>query len=156
MIDLTFYPQNRLSDPSIIKKDTTEILAMMVDGNIGATKALMEILTKYKSIDPDAFLGGLGVVFDLDALGIYGSNIWILFKDVCDFNVLKIAVLFRAKQLGIIHESMILNAIGDSRDPGRAKKGGNPIGFEVLLKSIQEQVPKFNFGERASLNRNGD
>ena len=140
------YPQDRLTSSDTLSKKPLDILLSMSDGNPGAAMALSEIVTtgKYEKIDPDALLGGLGIVFTLDEFGIYGSDIWILWKNVCDYSVLNIATIFRAHQLGIIHKSMIINAVEDERNTGRKKIGDNPIGFKSLLKTVKEQLPNFS------------
>jgi hypothetical protein len=37
----------------------------------------------------------------LDSLGIYGPNVWVIFKDVCEQNHARMLAVLRATQLGI-------------------------------------------------------
>ena len=87
-----------------------DIMTKMAEGNPGGLSVLMKLYTDSDAIDPDSALGGLGVILDFDQMGIYGSNIWILFKDVCGQDVTKLVALLRAKQLGYIEERLIVDA----------------------------------------------
>lgn len=82
-----------------------DAVVKMSDGNPGAINVMMSIILKGGAIDPKAFLGGLGVILSLDTHGIYGPDIWILFKDVCKQNIGHMLGVLRAVQLGIIPES---------------------------------------------------
>lgn len=72
----------------------------MAGGNPGALTAMMKILAEHESIDPQAFMGGLGAIMLLDTWGIYGSDIAVLFSDKCQCNVRTMLMLMRATQLG--------------------------------------------------------
>ena len=110
----------------------------MAEGNPGAISVICQIINEGARIDPSSALGGLGAVLQLDSLGIYGSRIWMLYKDVCGENVpLTIAVL-RALQLGEVPETIINHAI-DNRGAG--------LNLEEVKEKIAERLPKFSFGE---------
>lgn len=79
----------------------------MVDGNPGAMMALIEMMEKYPSIDPQSAFGPLTPVLSLDTHGIYGSEIYILFSDKCGRDVRKMALLLRAVQLGFRSSSWL-------------------------------------------------
>jgi hypothetical protein len=38
----------------------------------------------------------------LDSLGIYGPNVWVIFKDVCEQNHARMLAVLRATQLGML------------------------------------------------------
>ena len=67
--------------------DTWVDVAMkMSDGNPGA----LSVIVKFQKEDlPEE---GIGYVMILDTLGIYGPDIWCLYKDVCDQNIHRMAV----------------------------------------------------------------
>lgn len=74
----------------------------MSSGNPGAMSALTEILVQSEKIDPQRGMRGAGAILQLDAYGIYGSSIYILFNDKCHRDVRKMLVLLRAAQLGFL------------------------------------------------------
>lgn len=59
-----------------------DICAKMGDGNIGALTVMIQLLK----------LGGEGVLaaLALDSLGVYGSDIWVMYKDECDEDIRKL------------------------------------------------------------------
>jgi len=75
-------------------------MVKMAEGNPGAVSAMIDILDKHESIDPQAFMGGMGSIMLLDTWGIYGSDIYILYSDKCGRDVRKMLMLMRATQLG--------------------------------------------------------
>lgn len=111
-----------------------DAVVKMSDGNPGAARVCMELLTEGKQIDPDAFLGGMGNLLSLDTLSLYGSSIWMLYKDVCGENLIKTCAVLRGHQLGYVSRGDILHAInnrGDGLDP------------DVILAQVQERLPQF-------------
>jgi hypothetical protein len=44
----------------------------------------------------------IGPVMLLDSLGIYGPNVWVIFKDVCEQNHARMLAVLRATQLGML------------------------------------------------------
>ncbi len=88
---------------SRIKLDmnTMDILIELGEGNPGALNVLTVLLKDSAEIDPDAAMGSLHALLDLDTKGIYGPSIWMLFKDVCDQNITTLLAMQRCDQLGI-------------------------------------------------------
>jgi hypothetical protein len=97
--------------PRIEMTDTTmDAMIKMAEGNPGAITAIMKLMESAETVDPQSALGGVGALLSLDTHGIYGSNIWILYKDVCGMDVRKVLMLLRAVQLGYLPESRLVNA----------------------------------------------
>jgi hypothetical protein len=46
----------------------------------------MDLMKHSEEIDPLSYLKVIGPVMLLDSLGIYGPNVWVIFKDVCEQN----------------------------------------------------------------------
>lgn len=93
-----------------------QMLVAMADGNPGAVSVMTQMLQKGNEIDPEAMLGGgLMAILDLDTMGVYGSDIWVLYKDICGESVPMTIGLLRAVQMGIIGESVLKQAIQDER-----------------------------------------
>ena len=78
-----------------------DVLMKMADGNPGAIAAMMEVLEKHDSIDPQAAMGGIGAIMLLDTWEIYGTDIYVLFNDKCERDVRKLLMIMRATQLGM-------------------------------------------------------
>lgn len=63
-----------------LKDSAQEIVVKMCDGNPGACRVLLDLL------DEPTF-EGVGCILNLDSLEIYGSDIWLAYKDVCGQNI---------------------------------------------------------------------
>lgn len=108
----------------------------MVDGNPGAISVLVTLMKEEARIDPDSAFGGIGTLLALDTLGIYGSNIWILYKDVCKQNAVNMVLLFRANQLGFVTSKAIKDA---SNDQTRSSN----FDFVDLMAKVKDRLPDF-------------
>jgi len=111
-----------------------DIMIKMSEGNPGALSVCVQLVTKGGGIDPDDWLGGLGGVLSLDSIGIYGSKIWMLFKDVCKQDLVKTSAMLRAWQLGFVPKDTLLHAIDNY---------GAGIDTDALLAQVQERLPAF-------------
>lgn len=120
-------------------KDTTQdALIKLAEGNPGALSVCIMFIKETAEIDPDSALGGLGNLLRLDNMGIYGSRIWMLYKDVCGQSINKTIAILRAHQLGFLGESELRFAIDDY---------GRNIDVNDLCEKVKEQLPKFNLGD---------
>lgn len=88
-----------------------QIIMKMSEGNPGAATVLVNLLSeqevKVSEIDPDNLLGAVGVVLYMDTLEIYGSNIWMFYKDVCGQDYVTMIGLLRAIQLGFMDSQVL-------------------------------------------------
>lgn len=103
-------------------------------GNPGALRVLIEANNHAGDIDPDAMMGGMGVWLALDSFGIYGSEIWMLYKDVCGEYLPRFLAILRAIQLGFVSESSVLRAI---------RRRGEGIDVDDLVLRVKERLPNF-------------
>jgi hypothetical protein len=85
------------------------IVMKMTDGNPGAVTVITQLIVDKN--DPDDWPSGFGKLLSLDTHGIYGSNIWVLFKNVCNQNILNVVTVLRAVQLGLYSERDLWNCI---------------------------------------------
>lgn len=115
----------------------------MCEGNPGAITALMEILKCAKQVDPDDFMGGLGKILALDTLEIYGTNIYVLWNDICDRNTSKMIAVLRANQLGFISDQILKDACHRQDRSGR-----EIIPVEELYVKVVERLPRFDLVNR--------
>lgn len=120
-----------------IKLDDTAMSATikLSEGNPGALTVCIEILEKGEDIDPDHILGGLGILLIFDSLAIYGSRIWMLYKDVCKQDIVKTVAVLRAAQLGILYEDKLQHAVDNY---------GEGIDIEDIHKKVRQRLPRFS------------
>jgi hypothetical protein len=118
-------------DPSITPQD---IIILLADGNPGALTVMMQILMKADVIDPDNELGSIVYLLDLDRLNIWGSRIWMLYKDVCGENITKTLAVLRANQLGLIADDPIHYAIDNH---------GLGLDSDQMLMIVKNKLPQF-------------
>lgn len=114
------------------------------EGNPGALTAVMELFRQTPAIDPDAAFGGFAGLFSLDVMGVYGSRIWMFYKDVCHQDMVRMVGLQRAVQLGLLREEVLLNAI-DGRPPMSIEDA------DALVARVQERLPAFNSKQAAKV-----
>ena len=110
-----------------------DIFVKMSDGNPGAVNVLMTIIQQGGGIDPTNMLGPLAPILSLDSCAIYGSRIWMLWKDVCGQRLPEFLAVLRAWQLGILTRER-LDASIDGREA---------ICVETLLAQVRERLPNF-------------
>jgi hypothetical protein len=110
-----------------------DVIYTLSEGLPGAIRVLVETLQRAESIDPDNLLGSIGVFCFLDEYGIYGSRLWMLYKDVCGEDLVKTIAMIRACQLGIIGLDELNMAIDGQRN----------LDASMVLAQVQEQLPAF-------------
>jgi hypothetical protein len=106
----------------------------LVEGNPGATTVCADIFKIAHEVDPDAALEGMAPIFQLDTMGIYGSRIWMLYKDVCKGNIVKVIAVLRAVQLGLISVSILNHAIDNY---------GEGLDINEAHMKVKECLPNF-------------
>ena len=111
-------------------------LPKLAEGNPGAATALIKLCSVAALIDPDSAFRELGPLIELDSNGIYGPHIWMLWKDICDFDPVKVETLFRASQLGIMRHGLLY-------EHTRGRSGPDVFDFEKLNAQVRERLPKF-------------
>jgi hypothetical protein len=119
-----------------------EALFVVVEGNPGALSVCMDLLQHAQAIDPDAALGGLGTLLTFDEERIYGSRIWMFFKDVCGGDIGKMLAVLRADQLGQlagVTREKISHAI-DNRGVG--------LDVDAAVAAVKERLPDFDPARR--------
>lgn len=116
----------------------TDIAVALSDGNPGAITAIMLCAKEAEKIDPDSVWGPFSSLIAFDSVGIYGSRIWMLFKDVCGQRADTTLGVLRAHQLGILSDDA-LNAAID---------GKHRLYIPGLRKQVTEQLPAFNWEDR--------
>lgn len=112
----------------------------MSDGIPGAAVVLSAMFTEGSVIDPQAALGGLQHILQLDDLEIYGSHIWILYKYVCNQDLRSMIALIRAHQLGFVTGTELKHAIarGERREQPTLDVAGLVAQVEAELEEFQK------------------
>lgn len=88
-------------------------------------------------------MGGLGKILALDTLEIYGTNIYVLWNDICDRNTSKMIAVLRANQLGFISDQILKDACHRQDRSGR-----KTIPVEELYSKVIERLPRFDLVNR--------
>lgn len=123
----------------ITATDTTiSALVKMAEGNQGAITAMAQIVIEAPKIDPDDFMGGFGSILSLDSYGIYGSNIYVLWSDICDRDLVKTIGLLRACQLGFFSSDKLADACSKED-----RSGKSTIPVDDLIAKVKERLPEF-------------
>lgn len=115
----------------------------MCEGNPGAMTALVEVIKYGEQVDPNDFMGGLGKILALDTLEIYGTDIYVLWNDICDRNTSKMIAVLRANQLGFISNQILKEACHRQDRIGR-----DIIPVEELYSKVIERLPDFDLVNR--------
>jgi hypothetical protein len=118
-----------------------DILIKMSGGNPGGLQVLMSIYRTGETVDPQAAIGGFAHLLILGALGIYGSDIWVLYKDLCQSNIVLVIAILRAWHLGMLSEDTLLAAIKSKRIYGMVP----PPDFDPVAvhQKVKERLPQF-------------
>jgi hypothetical protein len=101
---------------SIIELTDTvnDILKKVSKGNPGALNVCCSMIKKGDERENDSSMGGVAYLLLLDEFEIYGPEIWMLFKDVCDRDLLLTMGMLRACQLGTVTRERLHHAIQNS------------------------------------------
>lgn len=116
-----------------------DIVVELCDGNPGALTVMMQMIENNAQIDPDDAFGSLGALLSLDSEGIYGTDIWVLYKDVCGEDLIKTLAFLRASQLGLFEEQILpglTQGPSDLKDTLRDKS-------ETIVALVQKRLPNF-------------
>jgi len=124
-----------MSENRITLNDSGQsVVLKLAEGNPGAMRVCCEVLRDGSDIDPANALQGFGPLLMLDDLGIYGPDIWLLYKDVCNQNLVAMLGVLRAYQMGYATEAQIRCAIGNR---------GDVLDVAALLDKVREELPTF-------------
>jgi len=109
-------------------------IAKVAENNPGGLRVCIELVRDGGDIDPDSALGGFGNILSLDQLGIYGSRIWMLYKDACGEDLMAMIGVLRALQLGFLSDIALKHAIDNY---------GEGIDCALLLREVRKTLPNF-------------
>lgn len=124
---------------------TTNVLINMSEGNPGALTAMMELIKDEGKTDPDSAFGGFGAILSLDSFGIYGTDIYVLWSDICGRDIVKMQAVLRACQLGLFPTSTLTDACSRQDYSGR-----DMIPVDELYEKVKAELPNFDSAERTT------
>lgn len=133
---------SRLSNISVeaeTSANKSRIIVAMCDGNPGAMNVMISVFAEAQKIDPEEPAEGFAVMVWLDQLGIYGSDIWVLYKDVCGSDVTNVLAMRHAVSLGFVTAAELCARIRD--ESGRWKT--NAAFTLPLLEKVKKAIPGF-------------
>lgn len=67
-----------------LSDNVVSAITKMVEGNMGAMNVCMSLIKEGEQIDPQNIMGGFGFILDLDREGIYGTDIYVFWNDICN------------------------------------------------------------------------
>ena len=115
-----------------------DIFVKMGEGNPGAMTALMQLIGDAKT-DPDSAFGGFGAILLLDSFEIYGTDIYVLWSDICDRDIVKTQAVLRACQLGLLPSNTLKDACHRQDYSGRSM-----IPVADLYDKVKAELPNFD------------
>lgn len=123
----------------ITLEDTAaDSIVKMSDGNLGAAAVLVDIWKRGSEVDPQMFMGGMGIIMLLDTYEIYGTDIYVLWNDICKRDLIKTIAVIRSCQLGQLSQTILKDAC--SR---QGYSGAELIDVESCLLNVQAALPDF-------------
>lgn len=118
-------------------------ISKMAEGNIGAVNACISLIEEGERTDPQNMMGGFGCILDLDREGIYGTDIYVFWNDICNQETSKMMAVLRAVQLGFFSGRVLADACHRQDYSGRSM-----IPVEELYKMVTERLPAFDSANR--------
>lgn len=113
-----------------LEMNLNDALWAMSEGNPGAINVLMDSV-RAPEIDPENAFGLWGLMVNLDEFEVYGSRIWILYKDICGESLPKTVAMARACQLGIISREQLDLAIDKKQ----------PLDVDEIVRKVKDELP---------------
>lgn len=111
-----------------------DMIIAVAGGNPGAIRVCIGLIENTPKIDPQAILGGMGAILQLDTFDIYESRIWRFYKDFCKQNLSHMIAMMRAVQLDILSESKLNHAIDNY---------GEGVDVPEILGKVKETLGEF-------------
>ena len=122
--------------------NTMDVVVKMSNCNPGAMNVIMLLLTEGSNIDANDVMGGMGKILLLDTYGIYGTDIYVLYNDICERNLSKMVAVIRATQLGLFNSNILKDACSRQDYSGRKL-----VPLDELCQKVKERLPLFNLTE---------
>jgi len=119
-----------------------DAVVKMYDGNWGCLTVLAAIIEVGSEIDP--YAAPVMVLLQLDELGIYGEDVWLLFKDICKEHFPSMIGILRAEQLGYLRKEFLHAELKRVREGVDWEMRWSVQYVESLLAQVKQRLPNFN------------
>lgn len=127
------------------KASLIEAIAAMSEGNPGAATALVEIYNAaQEGADPDSVWDGLGPLLQLDRMKIYGPLAWVLYKDLCAQDPVKVLAALRYEHLGLRPPSWLVDTIKLANE-GKGDLAIWQTQYDESLAVLKQFLPSFRY-----------
>lgn len=125
-------------------KDT---IIKMSDGNPGGLNVMLDIIENGLDIDGNNAFNkqarcGYGTLLLLDTYNIYGSDIWVLYKDMCGQNLVKTIAVLRMMQTGMKPTGWVKDLIEEIQGRSPNFKGYPLDKVRAFRKELVEALPE--------------
>jgi hypothetical protein len=130
-----------VSEPTerLVGTDTAiSAITKLSERNPGALRVCFEILKDGAAIDPQG-INGFGTLLSIDSLHIYGSRIWLLYKDICGESLVMMMACVRGWQLGIVNQKDLIRAIDNAESGNRA----HSLDLPAILSAVKKRIGNF-------------
>lgn len=135
---------NNMKKERITLSDSVQsAISKMAEGNPGAATACISLMNETEAVDPDNLMGGLGNILALDSAGIYGSDIYVFWNDVCNRDTPKMIAVLRAVQFGFFSGAVLASACHR-----QDRSGGSMVPVDELYQKVVERLPDFDLANR--------
>ena len=112
-----------------------DAITRMSGGNPGALTVLIDLAKESSRIDPQSAMGAFSPILLFDSFNIYEERIWMLYKDVCNQDLVKTLACLRACQMGLLDPDELNRAINGET---------HSIVTDDLLELLKTHLPEFN------------
>jgi len=131
-----------------LRDNTVNIIKKMGKGNPGAMSVLIKLLQSKDVVTRKNTT--TDYILDMDRLGIYGENIWILYKDLCSERLNVLMAILYAQRTGNLDTTQLLTHI----EGIQKYKDHTPIDVDAVIDEICDENPLFVVDEEEDLYRN--
>jgi hypothetical protein len=114
-------------------------IAKMADKNFGSWDTMCKIVTKGPLIDPETVGQPMAPIHALDAMGIRGKDIYVLYNDICYGDLPKTLAVIKAAQNGMLPVEILKEASSREDCSGR-----DMVPVFKIYDRILNQFPNFN------------
>lgn len=111
-------------------------ITKLVSGNPGAVNALTAMVLLMQKVDPSNPLGNSFPILAFDAVEIYGTDIYVLWSDVCHKDSSMTIAVLRAVELDIITPEVV-------REAASVQDFSSSLPLESILEDVKKLVPDF-------------
>lgn len=134
MKDLELEPRGKGRERITLDDNAMTMAMKLSEGNPGAVTVCLKLIENNAVVDPISAWGSFGTLISLDSCGIYSYQIWMLFKDVCNQDIVKVIALMRAWGFGFVSKEDLIHAI-DNR--------GSGINVDDLMEKVLLRLEDF-------------